>query len=251
MPPVRRVHVPPAQLARAVGDRVALSPEQSHYLVDVLRLGPGDPLELFDGQGARWAAQLALDAQGKSELQLLQLIDRSHELHSVHLTLAQALVKVDKFELAIQKATELGCKQIIPFAAERSVVKLDDERGQAKVARWRKIAEEAARQCGRADIPTIDAPLGWSALHALAASDPALRSVLLDPRAPLRLGPATQGAAKVLLVVGPEGGFSDQELARAEENGFLRASLGPLILRTETAGLAALAVVRHLAGQLG
>jgi 16S rRNA (uracil1498-N3)-methyltransferase len=245
------VHVPPAQLAQAVGERVALSPEQSHYLIDVLRLAPGDPLELFDGQGARWAAQLALDPQGRPELQLIKQADQPRDVDRVYLTLAQSLIKADKFELVIQKATELGCRRIIPLAAERSVVKLDEERGQSKVARWQKIAEEAARQCGRADIPSIEEPQVWNRLYTQASPMTKIRAVVLDPRAPLRLREAVQGESAVLLTVGPEGGFSDQELARAEENGFVRASLGPLILRAETAGLAALAVVQHLAGQLG
>jgi 16S rRNA (uracil1498-N3)-methyltransferase len=257
MPPLRRLLVTPAQLARADGAQVALTPEQARYLVSVLRLAPGDALEIFDGQGARWSALLALDALGAPVLASLEKIERDAEDHAgrasaLDVALAQALAKGDKLELVIQKATELGASRVIPFAAERSIVKLDEERGATKVVRWQKIAEEASRQCGRADVPAIDAPRSWGDLFAILADEPARRGVVLDPLATaLRLGEAALGADKLLLVVGPEGGFSPDELARAEQHGLMRASLGPLVLRTETAGLAALSVVQHLAGRLG
>jgi len=271
VPPLRRLLVPPAQLATAADSRVALTPEQSRYLVSVLRLSPGDPLELFDGQGARRPARLGLGGSGAPVLELLEPIapvagdpagrgsalDEGLDIalaRGLDIALAQALVKADKLELVIQKATELGARRVAPFAAERSVVKLDkldDDRGSAKVSRWRKIAEEASRQCGRADVPQIDPPMRWDDLFAWLAAEPDRRGIALDPLATMRLGEAARGAEQLLLAVGPEGGFSDTELARAEQQGFLRASLGPLVLRTETAGLAALAVVQHLAGQLG
>ena len=252
MAPLRRIHISRAQLGLAHDSRVALSPEQSRYLVSVLRMSAGDPLEVFDGEGERFSARLALDEHGNTGLQLGEKIETAKGARTLEVTLAQALAKADKLELVIQKATELGCTRIIPFAAERCVVKLDEDRGQAKLLRWRKIAEEAARQCGRADVPQLDAPVRWDDLFARLEREPALRAIALDPLATsLRLGEASRGAEKILLAVGPEGGFSPEELLRAEQHGFVRASLGQLILRTETAGLAALAVVQHLAGQLG
>ena len=257
---VRRIHLPRAQLGPALGELralISLTADQSRYLVSVLRLEPGELLEVFDGEGARYEATLraGLSATGEAWVELGKQLPNTTNSGAREVTLAQALAKADKLELVIQKATELGCARVIPFAAERSIVKLDrlgDERGQAKVTRWRKIAEEAARQSGRADVPEIVTPMRWSDLFALVAQDPELRAVALDPLATsLRLGAAALGAKKLLIAVGPEGGFSPEELERAEANGFIRASLGSLILRTETAGLAALSVVQHLAGALG
>jgi 16S rRNA (uracil1498-N3)-methyltransferase len=256
---VRRIHLPRAQLAPALaesGALVSLTADQSRYLVSVLRLESGEQLEVFDGEGARYAATLRAGsgATGEASVELGKQLPNTTNSGALEVTLAQALAKADKLELVIQKATELGCARVIPFAAERSIVKLDkvsDERGQAKVVRWRKIAEEAARQSGRAEVPEIVAPVGWTELFAWLAQDPELRAIALDPLATLRLGAAALGAKKLLIAVGPEGGFSPEELERAEANGFVRASLGSLVLRTETAGLAALAVVQHLAGTLG
>ncbi len=218
---------------------------------------PGERLELFDGEGARFDAQLELRADGGSSggAIALRILGQREGLlageRAATLLLAQALAKADKLELVIQKATELGAARIVTFAAERSVVRLDEDRAQSKLARWRKIAEEAARQCGRADVPAIDAPIPFAALLALRESSPELRCVLLDPVAALPLSQAAAGAREALLAIGPEGGFSPGELAAAEARGFLRANLGARVLRTETAGLAALAILQHLAGELG
>ena len=217
---------------------------------------PGERLELFDGEGARFDAQLELRADGGSSggAIALRILGQREGLlageRAATLLLAQALAKADKLELVIQKATELGAARIVPFAAERSVVKLDEERGEKKLARWRKIAEEAARQCGRADVPAIDAPLKFAELLALPGSLGA-RGVLLEPTAAIPLSQAAADSRELLLAIGPEGGFSPAEIDAAEARGFARANLGTRVLRTETAGLAALAILQHLAGELG
>jgi 16S rRNA (uracil1498-N3)-methyltransferase len=132
------------------------------------------------------------------------------------------------------------------------VVRLEAERGAARAERWRKVTQEAARQCGRADVPRIDEPATWDAVFSLLREEPARVAVLLDPEArELRLGAAARGAGSLLLAVGPEGGFSAEERERAVREGMLAASLGPLVLRTETAGLAALSIALHVNGELG
>ena len=247
---MRRLFVTPDQLATAQEGLVRLDPEQAHYLGLVLRLREGDALELFDGRGARIAATL-VDAAGQTAL---RLGERAHDPEAAGaLILAQALSKGEKLDLIVQKATELGAARIIPFAAERSVVKLDEERGAARATRLRRIAQEAARQCGRASVPEVDEPASWEGLFALLRAEPWLRCVLLDtdPAAPQLSRLSLVEAPRLLLAVGPEGGFSPRERERALAAGFLAASLGPLILRTETAGLAALSIVQHLRGALG
>jgi 16S rRNA (uracil1498-N3)-methyltransferase len=155
-------------------------------------------------------------------------------------------------DLVVQKATELGATRIVPLTSERAVVRLDTGRGEARADRWRRIAREAARQSGRAYVPRIDAPASWDAVFAILREDPDRRALALDPDVNgVRLGAAARGVSRLLVAVGPEGGFSPDELTRAEGNGCMRVGLGPLVLRTETAGLAALAVVLHVHGALG
>ncbi|MBS2022815.1 MAG: 16S rRNA (uracil(1498)-N(3))-methyltransferase [Deltaproteobacteria bacterium] len=242
---MRRLFIRPEQLASAAGARVPLDDAQRRHLA-VLRLADGAELEVFDGLGARHLARLT----GESIELTQKLPDRPRG--ALEAWLAQALSKADKLELVLQKATELGAARVLPFEAERSVVKLEPERAQHKLERWTRIAQEAARQCGRAEVPAIDAPVTFAKLLDHALSDPERRVILLDTGAlPLTLSQAARGEMKVVLVVGPEGGFSNEERALAESKGALLASMGQLILRTETAGLVALSIVRHLAGELG
>ena len=248
--PTRRVHLPPAQLAAAAAGLVPLTAAQQRYLGSVLRLRPGDSVEAFDGTGATFRSLLEAGEGGALALHLGPRAEAP--AGALDVWLAQALVKADKFELVLQKATELGASRVLPFAASRSVVKLDDQRGSAKVERWRKIAQEAARQCGRADVPAVDRPLRLGELLEIAGRVPGRRGLVLDPgERSLRLSAAARGAVELLLVVGPEGGLSAEELAACESGGLLGVTLGPLVLRTETAGLAALSVLQHLAGALG
>jgi len=238
-----RLFVPPEQLAQ--GPRLKLSDEQARYLGGVLRLRPGAELEVFDGGGRRFRAVLGA---GALEIGAAMAEDRS----GADVVLVQALAKGEKMDLVVQKATELGATRIVPLAADRAVVRLEASRSAARAERWRRIAQEASRQCGRADVPGIDAPVGWPEVFSLLAADPERRPLLLDPEAKdLRLGAAARGVPRLLLAVGPEGGFSAAEKAEALAKGFVAAGLGSRVLRTETAGLAALAVVLHVHGELG
>ena len=240
---LRRLYVPPWQLA--AGPRVKLTGEQSRHLVTVLRLAPGAEVEAFDGRGGRFRALL-----GEGELEIgAALASQERRLDVV---LAQSLARGEKMDLVIQKATELGASRIVPLASDRAVVRLGAERGRTRAARWRRIAQEAARQCGRADVPPVDEPCGWDAVFTLLGGDAERRGLLLDPEeAALRLGEAARGAPRLLIAVGPEGGFSAAERTRAIESGLLGVSLGRLVLRSETAGLAALAIALHVNGELG
>lgn len=238
----RRLHVPAAQLAG--GNPVALTASQARYLETVLRLAPGAEVEVFDGEGRRFAAELE-----PSALRIGKELPRAFA-SSLDVWLAQAIVKGDKLDLVVQKATELGISRILLFDSTRSVVKLDDRRAGSRVERLQRVAEEAARQCGRSDIPQIDGPIPFDDLSARI--EPDRLGLLLDPEeTELRLSQAARGASRLCLVVGPEGGLAPEERDRAAAAGMIPVSLGRLILRTETAGLAALVVVRHLAGELG
>jgi len=227
-----------------IKDSISLSAEQLHYLRSVLRLQNGAEIEIFDGRGARRAAVLEGDALRVSE-PLPEVPARALDV-----VLVQALAKGEKMDLVVQKATELGASRIVPLASERAVVKLQP--GAAKLDRWRRIAQEAARQCGRADVPRIDEPCRLAEVLGMLRDDPERRGLLLDAEEKsLRLSAAARGVSRLLLAVGPEGGFSPEERDQARRGGMLPVALGPLILRTETAGLAALAVLLHVHGDLG
>jgi 16S rRNA (uracil1498-N3)-methyltransferase len=236
----RRVHLPPD---RIVPGRGRLTPEARHYLADVLRLGPGAPVEVFDGAGGRYAGRL------EEGLETVALGPREEARPDApELSLLFALSKGEKVDLVVQKATELGAVRIVPFAAARSVVRLDGARGEERARRWRRIAEEAARQCGRADVPAVLAPLGLEA--ALAGLPPDTVPVVFHPGG-TPLPRAEVGAAPgYAAVVGPEGGLSDEELAACRRARAVPAALGPRVLRAETAAIVALALLQARFGDL-
>lgn len=241
---VRRVYLPPASFSP---DRAALTPEARHHLVEVLRLGAGAAVEVFDGRGGAFDGRLLPDL---AEVALGPR--RAVPSPAVEIRLVVALARGEKMDLVVQKATELGATAIAPFEAERSVVRLLGERGRGseRARRWRRIAEEASRQCGRADVPEVVEPATLDeALSAIPAGfaihvlHPGSRGPVARPGQP----PAAPGHA---LVVGPEGGLTDDELARCLRAGAREASLGPRVLRAETAAVVAVALVQALRGDM-
>lgn len=229
-------------------DTVYLSEEQAAHL-KVLRVRPGEELILSDGNGSA-ARAILRDVSGKSAA--AEILERMPDLTepTVEVTVCAALPKGDKAELLIQKAVELGAARVLFFLSERCVSRPDAAALTGKVKRWQKIAESAAEQCGRGRIPEVNwvkdpesvyAECGASQIRAFLwenAGEHSLRSLL-------RSRESIQTAA---LVTGPEGGFSDREAHSAEEAGFLPVTLGPRILRCETAPLAALAAVMYETG---
>jgi len=233
------------------GDRAWIVGERLHHLERVLRLGPGDEVEVFDGRGGcRHARILAVEEGGA----LLELGAWREAPARVPVTLAQGLAKADKLEWVIQKATELGAARIAPLALDRSVVRIDPAKVPERRRRWEKIAEEAARQSGRADVPEVEAPAGLEAfLDAAAARGERVALLWEGARDEERLGAWVEANRDLplALVVGPEGGFTDAEVESARARGAAIVSLGPRILRTETAGIVAVALALHRLGALG
>ncbi len=232
------------------GERAALGPEAAHYLGRVLRLAPGAEIEAFDGRGLRRRARLTRLSDDGGELELGERL--AEAARRLEISLWQGLAKGEKLDWVVQKATELGVSEIVPFASARSVVRLPIERAQGRVARWRKIAEEAARQSNRTDVPRVTPPATLEELARRCAGGSPV--VALHPGAPLPFGEAlarSRGSGSLALAVGPEGGFEPAELSALEGAGALLASLGALVLRTETAGLVACALAAFAAGDLG
>jgi 16S rRNA (uracil1498-N3)-methyltransferase len=236
----RRVHLPPERIEPGRG---RLTPEARHYLADVLRLGPGAPVEVFDGLGGRYRGTL------EEGLETVALGPRQEaRTGAPRIALLFAMAKGEKVELVVQKATELGAARIVPFAAARSVVRLDVAKAEERAGRWRKIAEEAARQCGRADVPAVEAPI---ALEAALAGLPAGTVPLLFHPGGAPLSQANAGGAPGLAaIVGPEGGLTEEELAACRRARAIAVSLGPRVLRAETAAIVAVALLQERFGDL-
>lgn len=231
--------------ARAPGDRVALDERRSHHLVRVLRLRAGERVEAFDGAGSVFAATIAEADPKRSVLLLGERLTRETE-SPLSITLAQCLSSAERMDWTIEKAVELGARAIVPLESDRSQVRLDASRAARKHDHWLRIVESACAQSGRAWLPALH-PL--ESLRAFVGDGVPGRRLVLAPGASVPLSAA--GVARgdsVTLLAGPESGFGEAELALAIAAGFQPVSLGPRILRTETAGLAAIAALQALAG---
>jgi 16S rRNA (uracil1498-N3)-methyltransferase len=244
MAELRRLFVPPEAFR---GDRLELLGEQLHHARTVLRLRPGDELAVTDGAGAEF--RVAIERFGRDAGSAVVLASASPRRESpLRIILAQAVPRGDKFALVLEKAVELGVSGIRPVISGRTV---PSGAGQT-MARWRRIVEGALAQSGRTRLPELHAPAAWPRLVADPGLPP-LRLLLWEKaQTGLREALERQSApASVLVAAGPEGGWSPAEVEMAQTAGFLAVRLGPRILRTETAGVAALAVLQHRWGDLG
>lgn len=228
------------------GVAVTLPESVAHHALRVLRLRAGAHIVLFNGRGGEFAARLRPDASGA--LALIERFDPVERESPLNVTLLQALVAADKLDWIVEKAVELGVARLLIAPTERSVVRLDEPRSARRLQHWRDIVRSACCQSGRNRIPAVELHASFDA--ALGATERGgLRLILVPERAAAPLAP--DGARDIALAIGPEGGFTDRELLLAERAGFRRARLGPRILRTETAGLAALAALQALGGDYG
>lgn len=222
------------------GAIVPLSPETSRH-IHVLRLRIGDPLTLFDGSGGEYQAHLTAADRKSAEAEVLSFLPREAELPYA-VTLAQALPEASKMDWIVEKAVELGATVIQPLAAQRSVVKLSGERADKRIAHWQRIVISACEQCGRNRLARVAEVADFNRWIAQPDDQPRL---LLSPRADMSLA----GWARInppqpaTILIGPEGGFSQEEEEMAIARGALPVSMGSRVLRTETAGMAALATL--------
>lgn len=231
------------------GATLALPRETARQVVRVLRLRPGDVITLFAGDDFDVPATIER-MQGESVIVRLGQPVPGRPLPCPPITLVQSLLKHDHFELVVQKATELGVRRIVPLLAERCVVAVKPEAARGRLERWRRIAIEAAEQCGRASLPEIEPPRTLEEIEAAIGSHRAIllwEGVEAQPLAGLELEPE----APVLLLVGPEGGWAPGEVERLRAAGAEPVSLGPLILRSETAAIAGVAAVQARTARRG
>ena len=252
----RRFYAPPGAFA-AGGAAVVLSEEESRHLRDVLRLRAGDEAHVFDGEGREFACVVA-DAGGRgggARLEVRGAAEPPSAESPLRLTLAAALLKGEKFDLVVQKATELGASRVAPVVTRRADVRPRDEGDAARrVERWRRLALEAAKQSGRARLPEVSKPVGFEALVSAAPGAGEAR-VLFAERGGLGLGSLAAGAAgarpaAVVALVGPEGGWEDEEVALAAAAGWSVVTLGGRTLRAETAAIVVCVLLQNLFGDL-
>lgn len=244
---IPRIHTPGPL---AAGVPVALNEGAANHVVRVLRLTPGAPLVLFDGCGGQWRARL--DTVGKRTAIALPEVHEPADTESpLAVVLAQGIARGERMDYALQKAVELGVQAIQPVYTLRSGVQLDAERLDKRLAHWRGVIVAACEQCGRNRIPALAAPVRFDDYLGATHTPAAGLRLALDPLAACGLRELAPPAGPVTLLVGPEGGLADAELAAAAAVGWTGIRLGPRVLRTETAGVAALAALAALWGDLG
>ena len=219
---------------------VQLDTAAAHYVANVLRMKPDRPIVLFNGQGGEYHGRLAIASKKSASVNVLSFVDKSSE-SSLTIRLGICLIKNDRMDWLLQKATELGVSSVVPLFSEYTDIKLPKERYEKKLKHWRQVMTNACQQSGRTLLPTISEPMELS--DWLKPVDTDLKYVL-HPYNAERLK-STASINSVTLLVGPEGGLSEHEIALAHEHEFLSLSLGPRILRAETAPLAALSLLQH------
>lgn len=224
-----------------IGRTLELPDEVAHHALRVLRLRVGDTIVLFDGSGGEYRASLQdVGRRASVRIETFDPVDRESPLEVM---LAQSLPAGDKMDWVIQKAVELGVRAILPLITERSVVRLAGERADKRAAHLRGVARSACEQCGRTVCPAVEGIASLSDFLAAGVADGMLRLVL-SPGSGSKLASLAPPAQGVALLVGPEGGWSEAEMAAIRACGWRELTLGPRILRSETAGLAGLAALQ-------
>ena len=228
------------------GKGVGLPEQAGLHLTRVLRLEPGTPITLFDGNGGEYAGTLERD--GKTWWAKVGAHDPVERESPLDITLLQGVARGERMDLIVQKATELGVARIVTVLAERSVVKVDEKQRNRKREHWQAVAVAACEQCGRNRVPAVSEPRGLGDVIAALPASSARFLLAADGAETLPAFAARTRGQPVVLLIGPEGGIADNERQYASANGFVTCSLGPRILRTETAGLAALAALQAMSG---
>ena len=221
---------------------VTLTGDEARHVAVVLRMRPGDELLLIDGKGTEYLSRIESVSDNEAVLNVVESRSSSAE-PSVNVTLFQCLPKQGKMELIIQKCVELGIHEIVPTVSRRCVVKIDGKDG--KLVRWNKVAQEASKQCGRAFIPEVKPPVKFSSVD-LTHFDAVLLAYENEDVTTLKAAlNRSKDARPIAVFIGPEGGFESSEAEELIKKGAVSVSLGKRILRTETAGIAALAQIMY------
>ena len=243
-----RFYVPQPQIKN---EMLRIEGDEVRHIRRVLRLKAGDEIIVFDGSGKEYEGTIVEERPSSVVIRIQNIFSSKKESH-LEITLAQSLLKGEKMDYLIQKATELGVKKIIPFFSSRSVPLLEKSGRLKRHHRWERIAIEASKQCGRGVVPKIEPLQGYSEMLQSVSPDP-LRLILWEREGTnLKevLGKSI-GKKEIFFIIGPEGGFSQEEIEEANKAGFLRVTLGRRILRAETASLCLLSILQYDWGDIG
>jgi 16S rRNA (uracil1498-N3)-methyltransferase len=247
----RRFYAPPSGF-NSHRESVTLAVDEARYLREVLRLKVGDEVYVFDGEGREFHCRIDESRRDSAALKIINEVEPARSESPLNLTLAVALLKGEKFDLVVQKTTELGATRIVPMITRLADVRLRDTSDAAKrVLRWQRIALEASKQSGRAVVPTVDQPATFDSIVNASQGDGKLLFSERDGQSVEQVCARLSGKKEVTAFIGSEGGWTDQELELARSAGVPIVTLGGRTLRAETAAIAAAVLVQHLFGDLG
>ncbi|AWB45420.1 16S rRNA (uracil(1498)-N(3))-methyltransferase [Paenibacillus sp. CAA11] len=252
---MQRYFIPSEQFGE---DTVTITGDDARHIGKVMRSKPKDQIIVSDGAGKEAVAELVSIEPQEVQAAIVEFLALSGEPW-LEVTIAQSLPKGDKMETVIQKCTEIGASAFVPFLSARTIVQYDERKEEKRAARWRKIAKEAAEQAHRSKIPVMNSPVNWGRLLATAPNydlvclcyEKENGEQLRDVLAPFVAGLDRKQKYRMMVVVGPEGGFTEEEVREAEAAGARSVGLGRRILRTETAGMAALTCILYETGEMG
>ncbi|CAM2832364.1 RsmE family RNA methyltransferase [Paenibacillus sediminis] len=252
---MQRYFISPEQFGEQT---VQILGEDARHISKVMRAKLKEKLIVSDGISREAIVEIESIDPGSVTATIVERLELTSEPW-LQITIAQSLPKGDKMETVIQKCTEIGAVSFIPFLSERTIVQYDSRKEEKRTERWRKIAKEAAEQAHRNKVPLIEAPISWKSLLSsfdnydliCICYEKEQGDQLRDVIQPFVQRLEQQGTYRVLVVVGPEGGFSEAEIKQAEEAGAVSVGLGRRILRTETAGMAALTCILYESGEMG
>ena len=235
--------------------RITLASDEARHLREVLRLKVGDEVYVFNGAGKEFQCRVEETRRDAAHLMVVREVDAARPESPLHLTLAVALLKGEKFDLVVQKATELGVTVIVPVVTKLADIRLRDESDVLKrMTRWQRIALEAAKQSGRAIVPDISTPVAFAALVLEAVAEPQSNCLMFSERDGQSLTETkkllTAKATRLTALVGSEGGWTDDEIMIARDAGWRIITLGGRTLRAETAAIAVAVLLQHFAGDL-
>jgi 16S rRNA (uracil1498-N3)-methyltransferase len=246
---MRRFFIEPGAIDDAV---ISIKGSEARHIKTVLRLMPGDSIRLFDGSGVEYDAVISEISAGRVELSITGEVTTDAE-SPIELTIAQGYLKEKKMDSLIRPLCELGMSRWIPFTSQRSVPQPAKTRLEARMQRWQKIARESLKQCRRSVLPQISTPVSFADVLAYGRSCDLKILFWEEETRSLDRTEVSDSAdpdQRILIVLGPEGGFTEQEVDQARQHGFTVSGLGPRILRAETATIAACTLMQHLFGDL-